>query len=201
MNSKKILIWVLCLILLMLLFFILRSTAFGGNLPFYVFLIFAAALILIALAVAYLPRLARLSGARKAAVASGYTVTKKGFTLLLQKAGKSLWVFVAPRVGAAKTVCFINRHQYCTFLLIRADNRNRAIFRNPRKNVKRPDTTAFAEIVNVPVEGVTVEKVVLFAHMTALYHVIVRKEEQPLKPGGEAFGMRVTDDEHLTEIL
>ena len=201
MKSKKILIWTLFLILLLLVFFIVRGTVGAEKLPVYVFPIIAGTLILMALAVAYLPRLARRSGAKKAAVAAGYTVTKKGFTLSLEKGGKALWLFIAPHVGAGKTVCFINRHQYCTFLLIRADNRGRNIFRNPMKNVKRPDTTAFAEIVNVPVEGVAAEKVVLFARMTPLFHVIVHKEEQPLKPGDEAFGMRVTDTEHLTEIL
>ena len=201
MKSKKILIWTLFLILLLLVFFIVRGTVGAEKLPVYVFPIIAGTLILMALAVAYLPRFARRSGAKKAAVAAGYTVTKKGFTLSLEKGGKALWLFIAPHVGAGKTVCFINRHQYCTFLLIRADNRGRNIFRNPMKNVKRPDTTAFAEIVDVPVEGVTAEKVVLFARMTPLFHVIVHKEEQPLKPGDEVFGMRVTDTEHLTEIL
>ena len=201
MKAKKILVWVLFLILLMLVFFIIRGTVGAEKLPVYVFPIIAGAIILAALAVTFLPRLSRLSGAKKAAIAAGYTVTKKGFTLSLQKGEKSLWLFVAPRVGASKTVCFINRHQYFTFLLIRADNRGRGIFRNPQKNVKRPDTTAFADVVNIPVDGVSADKIVLFARMTPLFHVIVHKEEQPLRPGGEAFGMRVTDTEHLADIL
>lgn len=201
MKAKKILVWVLFLALLLLLFFILNNALFEGKLPFYVYFIVAAVPVLIAVGMAYLPRLARLADAKKAAIAAGYTVTKKGFTLSLEKGEKALWLFVAPRVGASKTVCFINRHQYFTFLLIRADNRGRGIFRNPQRNVKRPDTAAFADVVNIPVDGVSADKIVLFARMTPLFHVIVHKEEQPLKPGGEAFGMRVTDDEHLTEIL
>ena len=201
MKAKKILVWVLSLTALILLLLMLNGPVFGGKLPFYAVFIVASMPVLVALGVAYLPRLARLSDAKKAAVAAGYTVTKKGFTLSLEKGGRALWLFVAPRVGASKTVCFINRHQYFTFLLIRADNRGRGIFRNPQRNVKRPDTAAFADVVNIPVDGVTADKIVLFAHMTDLYHVIVHKEEQPLKPGGEAFGLRVTDDEHLTDIL
>lgn len=202
MKTKKILIWVLSLILLLLVFIIVRNnTSFGGQLPFYVFIIVAAALILLALAISFLPRLSYLLRVVKAVKKHGYSVQRKGFVLSLKKENREFWLFVAPRVGAAKTVCFINRHQYCTFLLIRADNRGRGIFRNPQRNVKRPDTTAFADIVTVPSDGVTAEKIVLFTRMTERYHVIVHKEEQPLKPGGDAFGTRVTDDEHLAEIL
>lgn len=201
MKTKKILIWSLSLILLLLLFFILRNTAFGGNLPFYIFLILALVLISVALAKAFLPRLARRRKINQAAVQKGYTVSTKGFSLILTNESRTLWLYVAPGVGASKTVCFINRHQYCTFLLIRADNRGQSIFRNPRKNVKRPDTTAFADCVNVPNEGVTGEKVVVFARMTPLFHVIVHKEEKSLKPGDDAFGSRVTDMEHLDSIL
>lgn len=201
MKTKKILIWSLSLILLLLLFFILRNTAFGGNLPFYIFLILALVLISFALAKAFLPRLTRRRKIKQAAVQKGYTVSTKGFSLTLTNESRTLWLYVAPGVGAGKTVCFINRHQYCTFLLIRADNRGQSIFRNPRKNVKRPDTTAFADCVNVPNEGVTGEKVVVFARMTPLFHVIVHKEEKSLKPGDDAFGSRVTDMEHLDDIL
>jgi len=200
-KSKKILIWVLLLLLVLFLYLILNSAVWEGKLPFYVYFIAVAALILPAVAVAYLPRLARLNDVKNAAVAAGYTVKKKGFTLMLERANRSLWLFVAPRVGAGKTVCFINHHQYFTFLLIRADNRGRGIFRNPAKNVKRADTAAFTDVVNIPVDGVSADKIVLFARMTNLYHVIIHKEEQPLKPGGEAFGMRVTDVEHLSQIL
>ena len=201
MKAKKILVWVLSLLLLLLIFFMIRNAAFGGNLPFYVFLIVVAALILPAVAMAFLPRLARRSKIKKAALQKGYTVTTKGFALSLTKENRTLWLFVAPRVSAGKTVCFINRHQYCTFLLIRADNRGQSIFRNPRKNIKRPDTTAFADCINIPNENVTGEKVVVFARMTPLFHVIVHKEETPLQPGGDAFGSRVTDMEHLDNIL
>ncbi len=201
MKGKERIAWGLFLTLLLLLFFILNGALYEGKLPFYVFFIVAAVPVLLAVSVAFLPRLSRLSGAKKAAIAAGSTVPKKGFTLSLKKCEKSLWLFVAPRVGASKTVCFINRHQYFTFLLIRADNRGRGIFRNPQKNVNRPDTTAFADVVNIPVDGVSADKIVLFARMTPLFHVIVHKEEQPLRPGGEAFGMRVTDTEHLADIL